>query len=447
MLNFNKFLVLIITLTAVLAGSDIAYTQAKINSPYSRIGLGDFSFTEMNYIRAMGGLSGAYNSSFNYSLQNPASLGYLQTTSFDVGLGARYSAFNDNGNNVSIWSGNLEYFSLGFTLKNPINEALGEKHISKFSWGSSISLIPVSQIGYNISSAVEDDNIGAIERFYEGTGGLNSLRWGIGARYGEFAFGLNLDFMFGQLSTEREVRLSNLPGSFVDRVTTDYSVRGINPGFGAQYRWILEKNKDEINTKNKKVLTLGVYGKIPSNFKVTADSIHLRYNTVYSVHDTISSSLNVQSRNNKMPLEIGFGIMYENVGKTRLGINMTYGKWADFSSDIMSSNYDNSLGISLGGEIIPKIDAFGDYLKTVRYRASLQYRKDPKVFAGNQLTDMSVHVGAGFPIYVNRQLSMLNLGLEYGVFGQGMSLTERYLKINFAFSLSDNMWFFKRRFN
>lgn len=436
-----------IALLAVLAVNNSANAQAKINSPYSRIGLGDFSFTEMNYIKAMGGLSGAYNSSYNYSLQNPASLGFLQTTSFDVGLGTRYSSYDDSGKNVNLWSGNLEYFSLGFTLKNPINEALGETSISKFSWGSSISLIPVSQIGYNISSVDEDDNIGSVGRFYEGNGGLNALRWGVGARYGEFSLGLNLDFMFGQLSTEREVRLSDLPGSFVDRVSTDYSVRGVTPGFGAQYRWVLEKNNDEINTKNRKILTFGVYGKFPTKFKVTADSIHLRYNTVYSIHDTISSSLNVESKNNKLPLEIGFGIMYENVGKTRLGINMTYGQWADFSSDIMSSNYDNSFGISLGGEIIPKIDAFGDYMKTVRYRGSLNYRQDPKVFAGSQLTDMSVHVGAGFPIYVNRQLSMLNLGFEYGVFGQNMSLTERYFKINFAFSLSDNMWFFKRRFN
>lgn len=421
--------------------------QAKINSPYSRLGLGNFISGDFHHVRSMGGLSGAFNTPIGYSLKNPASLAFLQNAAFDGGVHARNSTFREGSQTINTWSGNMDYMSLGFTLKNPINEALSEPKLTNFSWGSSISLIPVTQVGYLISDTENNENTGAVLREYQGSGGTNALRWGVGAKVGELALGLNADFMFGQLNTTRRVSFPDLPGSFADFTQIRYSVRGVIPGFGAQYRWVLEKNDDDVNTRDKKVISMGVYGKLPSSFRVIADSVNVRINSVMNLVDTLSLVEDIETVNNKLPLQIGGGIMYEEIGKLRLGFNIEYGNWAAFRSPAIHHRYNNTIGFSLGGEFIPNVNAFGDYFKTVRYRASFSYEQDPRVFGGEQLSNFNVNVGVGLPIYMNRQLSMLNIGLEYGTFANNLRLTENYIKINFAFTLTDNLWFFKRRFN
>ncbi len=437
----------VFTAVIITAGTNELQAQAKINSPYSRLGLGNFLSSDFHHINSMGGLSGAFNSPISYSLKNPASLAFMQSAAFDGGFHARNSTFTEGDQSINTWSGNIDYMSLGFTLKNPINEALSEPKISNFSWGSSISLIPMTQAGYLITDTENDINLGDIVRQYQGSGGTNALRWGVGAKIGELAFGLNADFMFGQISSSRRVSFPDLVGSFADIAEVKYSIRGVAPGFGMQYRWVLEKNDDEVNRRDRKVISMGIYGKFPTNFRVISDTTNFRVNSVLGLIDTLTSIVDIESRNNRMPLQIGGGIMYEEIGKLRLGFDFEYGDWLNFSSDAIAYNYANTVAISLGGEFIPNADAFGDYFKTVRYRAAASFRQDPRVFAGEQLNNMNVQVGVGLPIYMNRQLSMINIGLEYGTFAQNLRLNENYVKINFAFTLTDNLWFFKRRFN
>src|SRR5690606_14012297 len=118
-----------------------------------------------------------------------------------------------------------------------------------------------------------------------------------------------------------------------------------------------------------KVISMGIYGKFPTNFRVISDTTNFRVNSVLGLIDTLTSIVDVESRNNRMPLQIGGGIMYEEIGKIRLGFDFEYGDWLNFSSDAIAYNYANTVAISLGGEFIPNADAFGDYFKTVRYRA------------------------------------------------------------------------------
>jgi hypothetical protein len=423
------------------------YAQAKINSPYSRLGLGNFTLSDFHHIRTMGGLSAGYNSPIGYSLQNPASLGFLQNTAFDGGFQSRLSSYTEEGEKTNLWSGNLDYISLGFTFNNPINEALTEKTLSNFSWGSSISLIPLTQVGYNISDVENLSEVGNVLREYQGSGGTSALRWGIGARLGSLALGLNADFMFGQITGTRRVTLQDLPGSFTNVAQNRYTMRGFLPGFGAQYRWVLEKNADKVNVRDRKVLTFGAYGKLASNFTVSSDSLVFRTNTTLQARDTLSLSLGSESNNNTLPLQLGMGFVYEHVGKIRFGADFRYAQWSNFASDAIVANYKNTLGLGLGLEYIPDGNAYGNYLKTIRYRASLSYDRDPREFNGSQITNFSAQAGIGLPIYVNRQLSLVNLGLEVGRFANDLLLSENFFRINLSFTLTDNLWFFKRRFN
>jgi hypothetical protein len=68
-------------------------TQAQINSPFSRYGLGNEVFNNQNAAsQGMGGFTTAYTSSMNGSygqsvnFNNPASYGSIYLTTFDIGI-------------------------------------------------------------------------------------------------------------------------------------------------------------------------------------------------------------------------------------------------------------------------------------------------------------------------------------------------------------------------
>jgi len=58
-----------------------------------------------------------------------------------------------------------------------------------------------------------------------------------------------------------------------------------------------------------------------------------------------------------------------------------------------------------------------------------------------------VTFGLGFPIILPRQqTSFVNLGVEVGQNAIKNSLEQTYCKISIGFTLNDNGWFYKRRY-
>ena len=54
----------------------------------------------------------------------------------------------------------------------------------------------------------------------------------------------------------------------------------------------------------------------------------------------------------------------------------------------------------------------------------------------------------GLPITLPRQqVSFVNLGFEFGQNGGNTTLTETYGRVTLGFTLNDNSWFYKRKFN
>jgi hypothetical protein len=84
-------------------------------------------------------------------------------------------------------------------------------------------------------------------------------------------------------------------------------------------------------------------------------------------------------------------------------------------------------------------------LKRVRYRIGGYYRDDPRL---TDLKDIGVSLGLGLPVILPRQqTSFVNIGFEYGKFGISDSIEETYFRTTIGFTLNDNSWFFKRKFN
>ena len=77
------------------------------------------------------------------------------------------------------------------------------------------------------------------------------------------------------------------------------------------------------------------------------------------------------------------------------------------------------------------------------------YGQDPSNLRWySQLTEYGLSFGLGFPIIMPRQqTSFINLAVEAGRFGLSEGLQETFVKMTIGFTLNDNSWFFKRKFN
>jgi hypothetical protein len=75
------------------------------------------------------------------------------------------------------------------------------------------------------------------------------------------------------------------------------------------------------------------------------------------------------------------------------------------------------------------------------------YRQDPRLIYGKNLNNVGFNLGLGFPITLPRQqTSFVNFAVELGSLGEGTVIKEQYVKFSLGFTLNDNTWFFKRRF-
>lgn len=97
---------------------------------------------------------------------------------------------------------------------------------------------------------------------------------------------------------------------------------------------------------------------------------------------------------------------------------------------------------------MPDVRSYNKYLKKVRYRFGAFYSKDPRSVDGNNLLTYGATVGFGLPVILPQgKKSFVNLAFEMGQTGLSEALQNTYFKINLGFTLNDNTWFFKRKFN
>ena len=101
-----------------------------------------------------------------------------------------------------------------------------------------------------------------------------------------------------------------------------------------------------------------------------------------------------------------------------------------------------------GGELIPEYASYNKYSRRMSYRLGAFYGTDPRTVNGKSLLQYGFTMGLGLPIVVPRQTpSFVDLSLEVGRFGLKDALRETYIQITAGFSLNDNTWFYKRKFN
>ena len=433
-----------ILMAAMLVMGLSALAQPKYNSPYSRLGMGDLFDQNFANQNGMGGLSTAYNNAFHLNVLNPASYSHLQTTAFEVGFNARYSSLENNGTKATLWGGNLSYLALGFPMRNPINEVLDPRK-RKAKWGMAFALVPYTTVGYDIQTSSYLPGADTIRFSFEGTGGTYQLIWGNSMKVDNFSVGLNLGYLFGKVSRQHEV-LPDLNNSYEESFVDEFSVGGILWNLGIQYELELDKNREEGEPSAKKI-TFGLTGHSNNKFNTNSSFLYRSFNPSYGDLDTIAMANDVEGKGT-LPAAFSLSMLFEKTNKTKIGIQYDFQNWSAYTNDAKPDTLNNTMRIAVGGEYIPDHTSYNNYGRRMRYRAGVFYGTDPRSVFNNSLTNYGINVGLGFPIVLPRQrTSFINLGVEVGKFGTSESLQETYAKLSVGFTLNDNSWFFKRKFN
>ena len=438
----------------LLLGSITIIAQPKQNSPYSRFGIGDIGDRNFFYSQFMGGLGGSYTSPYQINIVNPAALGHLTATTFDVGVFAEQSGLRDQSSDAyqTVWGGNIAYMSLAIPLQNRLNDILDRKS-RDWSFTTAFTLMPFSNVGYNIATQDSTENLGAINRSFSGNGGSYQVLWSNGVKYKNLSFGLNLGYQFGRIQNLNTLRFLDQPSSYITIVDENIRVSGFLYSLGAIYtHYFNQKAFEDKETASLKSLAIGIYGNGNTGFN--SERTFLQYGFTQSSNpaltDTIRQDMAVEA-SGTLPSELGIGATYFGGEKFALGFNYSSSNWSNFDAEFVNNPLNNTYKLSFGGFYRPNYKSVTSYFSRVYYRFGFRYETVPNevlsINQGETVKDMSFNVGFGFPFFYQRKISHANLGLSLGLRGQGTAIEERYMRISFSFTFNDDEWFVKRKYN
>ena len=428
-----------------------SFAHPKINSTFSRIGLGDLVNPSFSHARGMGSLGAAYNSPFHINTVNPASYSFLGLTAFDVGVKVTRTNLSDDQTSQNIYSGNLEYISLAFPTRNPKNRAANPIK-SPWFWGMNFSFLPFSNVGYQIIAEDIVDARDTVNVNFEGSGGTFKVHWGNSLRYKNISAGFNFGYLFGNIVTDQVVDYPNLEAPYSNDFTDEFNIGSIIWNVGVQYRLAFTKIEDGIVKNTGKFVTFGAYGNSGNNINFNASQLKERLNVVYSgstinpVRDTIVN-ISQAELDGKLPADFGAGIYYEHANRGGAGIDFKTTAWSNYRNPIRPlERLTNSWRVAIGGNITPDFNSISSFWKRINYQAGAFIGRDPRGLDKN-LTNLGVTFGMRLPVISRkRPPSFINLALEIGRLSGDDTITEAYGQLTVGFTLNNNDWFLKRKF-
>jgi hypothetical protein len=432
---------------AQLVDNNYKQNQPNENSLLSRYGIGNLNPQYFASNAGMGGMTAAFRDKFHYNPFNPASLPALRSTAYEVGLFAKNTNVKNSGGNSSGWSGNLNNLALGFPTYSVINEVLDRKP-RVFRWGMGMSLMPYSTVGYNINTVTAAQNANDssyLTNYFVGSGGTYRAMIGNGISYKGLSVGVNVGYVFGKISSIRQSILGDkLAISYANYFDDNYSLKGLSWNAGLQYDITLDPKKSPTEKGDRKHIVLGVYGNPSTNFST---KLNRNYQRVYGTLADSITSFTDKAGSGVLPSEYTAGIMYENGLLFKVGVEYKATKWSQYQNDAKPETLLDANQFSAGAEFILDKNKLKTEEEKIRFRVGFHTGSDPRSIGGEQVQNTTGTVGVCFPLRVGRgqQISYMNLGLEYGQLKTKI-VSENYFRINLGFTLNDNTWFLKRKF-
>ena len=200
----NSFGVAFVLLFAAIQG----FAQNTNLSPYSRFGIGELNSSGLTHHSGLGGITLPFGSTRLLNPDNPATYALIAKPTFDLGI----------QNRSVIISNSTASRNDNTTLLR--NIAFGTQVAKR--WGIGFGLLPVSSVGYEVSSTAFSEDFGSVNFEYTGDGGVNKAY--IGAGYSiidtdtaRLSVGFNATYLFGTINHTRRSIFPQNTGFFNTR--------------------------------------------------------------------------------------------------------------------------------------------------------------------------------------------------------------------------------------
>ncbi len=439
-----------------------AFASAQENSPYSRYGMGDIVPTQNIVSRSMGGITAGFIDSVGFipynvlngvlyfpsssiNLSNPASLGSLNTTIFEVGgeVDVRTLKSNISPQKYKATNTLISYLQLGFPVTP--KKMLAKGNYVNIAFG----LRPVTRINYRIQADKRLIGIDSVNTLFEGTGGISQANFSTGIKLKNFSFGASTGYSFGNRQNSTKLSFNNDTVNYMQSNTqADARFGGFFLNLGVQYG---------IRLKNQNVLRFGASTNLQQNLKAKRDNINETFvydgnGGVVSI-DTVTNSVG-QSGTITMPATYTAGFTY-TTKHLIIGADVDYAQWSKYryfgAQDAVKSNTT----VHIGAQYFPADPntLSTQYWKFVKYRAGIYFGNDYVNLNNENRPDYGVTVGASLPLTSFQRMRVgefvtLNTGIEFSQHGnkQNQSLREGIFRFNVGISMSAT-WFQKSKYN
>ena len=438
MLKTKKLSGALLTAVATLfAGS--ALGQGLGNSPYSRLGLGDYTG---NYggVRqlGMGGTGLAAPNTGNVNELNPALLAYTPRTTWEAAFNAQVKTVSNATISNRNGSGTLGYLALAV----PLNKR----------WGAAIGLKPYSAVDYqaNATGVVNGDPGAVAYRQYAGTGGLSEAYFAHGIHVlRDLNIGGSASYLFGTINQTTGTAIAT-PTIVARQLVVDEEL--------LRYSDFLFRASAHYRHKIGKTLNMNVAGvhTFQANLKASRQRTTEQRDANGAVIGSVTQLSN-DSGNTTVPSLSQVGLTLDNGSNWSVSADASQQQWSKFNSFslLSTAGLSNTWRVATGGEFTPDPGSVEHYFQRVTYRVGLSVAQMPYAPLGQRLYDRAVHWGFAFPLPTATPLesTVINLAFIYGIRGNTSYLygdngtsnvRENYLRVQIGATLS-NRWFIKRR--
>ncbi len=425
--------------------------NAQDNSPYSRYGLGDLTPNHNIFSRGMGGITAGVLDYQSINFTNPATLGAISNTIFDIAAEADTRSLKSTNPAKKFTTTNaiFSYLQLGFPLTTP------RMRKNNVNWGMSFGIRPVSSINYRIEKRERLTGIDSLHTLYEGSGGVNQAFLGTGFQfkdgYGKYvkkySVGLNVGYMFGNKNYSTKLTfLNDSVDYYRSNTANETHFGGIFLNLGFQYEADMKKG----------ILRIGLYTNMQQRINAKQDDIRETFS-----YDAAGNTYRVDSIYEQKdvkgviiyPASGGIGFTFQ--GKHWLyGADLVATSWNNYRFYEKSDQLQNTWMVKAGTQYFPANEntPAKKYFSFVKYRAGLYYGPD-YIKLGSNRPIYGISVGTGMPLTSLRRLSytgeyvMLNTAVEVGNRGdKNSNLREGTMRISVGVSMNAS-WFQKRKYD
>ena len=425
--------------------------QISTNSPYSSKGLGDTRFYGNAYLSSLGGSSAAVFDSTQVNLFNPSSYSLVaqQLPLFSIGITHQEKRFRGAaGESEGRFSG-ITHMSLVIPFAKRLGLAFGLK--------------PFSRVGYEVNdfALVNGDSIfydytgnGSVQEFLLGFSGTVVDR-----EKHQLTFGVNGKHYFGGISNIRRTyeRINGLEVGGQESRALRASSFGAE--IGVNYQW-------NVNSAHR--LILGGVFRPELNLGFNQSNTRFFYSNYANpaVYDTLVPYEPAEGEI-RLPQETKLGLTYvftpdsisRNSKLPMLMLTAEYSltQWSryqeSFGENIDNTEFLDANSLRVGLEYAPHRNssdrsAYVNFLDKFRYRVGAYRTMMPFEVNDDQVLNQGLTAGIGIPLVINRAVSSVNFGFNYGTLGDNNSagsLQEEYFGVNFGINIapSYDRWFRK----